>query len=590
MQRVWDLRKAGLGLLMGLGSESRSPTFVEDTAVRVEDLPDYVLEFQEILDRHNTSCVFYAHASVGELHLRPVIDTTRPEGLQTLKEIAQEVSQLVKKYRGSLSGEHGDGRARSPYIETVLGSEMVKLLRQVKEIWDPEYRFNPGKIVNPGPIDENLRFSPDYKKPDVETVFHWRPEDGFDSALELCNGAGVCRKLAESGGTMCPSYHATREEKDTTRGRANLFRQLFSGRQADAFSSEELKEALSLCLSCKACKSECPANVDMAKMKAEFTHGWHQKNGISIAEKFFGRPEKLYPLASAFSPVVNALNRSAFVKKIFEWTAGIDSRRNLPGFASQPFHKWHQKHAGRENPAHGNQVVLLVDIFSNYHEPEIAISAYRLLTSLGYHVMVPGIWPTGRPQLSKGLLNDAREICRENISRFTPFAEMNIPIVGLEPSELLTLRDEYRDLCDKEQIDRANEIADNSYLIEEFLLSELDENSLEIGNGRKVYVHGHCHTKALVGNEPLLHLLKKTGFEPIELQTGCCGMAGSFGYEKEKFEVSMQIGEQVLFPALRKLPNDALICAPGFSCRHQISDGTGMKAKHPAEILSDFLT
>ena len=241
MTRVWNLRKAGLGLLMGLGRKSPSPTFVEDTAVRVEDLPDYIAEFQQILDSHNT-CVFYAHASVGELHLRPVMDTMKPEGIQTLKEIAGEVAALVKKYRGSLSGEHGDGRARAPYIETVLGSEMMPLLRKTKEIWDPEYRFNPGKILDPKPIDSDLRFSPDYKRPDVPTVFNWRKADGFDSAIEQCNGAGVCRKLAESGGTMCPSYHATREEKDNTRGRANLFRQLFSGKQKEAFKSEELKE------------------------------------------------------------------------------------------------------------------------------------------------------------------------------------------------------------------------------------------------------------------------------------------------------------------------------------------------------------
>ena len=589
MQRVWNLRKAGLGLLMGLGSESRSPTFVEDTAVRVEDLPEYVREFQEILDRHDTSCVFYAHASVGELHLRPVIDTTQPDGLQTLKKIAEEVAGLVKKYHGSLSGEHGDGRARSPYIATVLGSEMVALLRQVKEIWDPEYRFNPGKIVGPKPLYENLRFSPSYKKPQIDTVFHWRPEDGFDSAMELCNGAGVCRKLADSGGTMCPSYHATRDEKDSTRGRANLFRQLFSGRQADAFKSSELKEALSLCLSCKACKSECPANVDMAKMKAEFTHGWHQKNGVPMADKLFGRPERFYPLASAFSPIVNTLNRMFPVKKLFEWVAGIDSRRDLPEFASQSFQKWFQQNGNQHEPAHSKQVLLLVDIFTNYHEPQIAVSAFRLLRSLGYHVIVPGIWPTGRPQISKGLLDDAREICRENIQRFTPFTEMDMPIVGLEPSEVLTLRDEYRDLCDKSDLDLVNEIAENAFLLEEFLLSELDETSLQIGNGRKVYLHGHCHTKALVGNEPLMELLKRTGFEPIELQTGCCGMAGSFGYDKDKFDVSMQIGEQVLFPVLRELPADALVCAPGFSCRHQIADGTGMSSKHPAEILEQNL-
>jgi len=586
MRRVWDLRKAGLGLLMGLGSENRSPTFVEDTAVRVEDLPEYVKEFQVILKRHNTSCVFYAHASVGELHLRPVVDTMTEEGLNTMKSIAQEVADLVKKYRGSLSGEHGDGRARAPYIETVLGKEMMPLLRRVKELWDPDYRFNPGKILDPKPIDTDLRFSPEYKKPVVDTTFNWRKEKGFDSAVELCNGAGVCRKLAESGGTMCPSYHATRDEKDTTRGRANLFRQLFSGKQQDAFKSEELKEALSLCLSCKACKSECPANVDMAKMKAEFMNGWHKENGSTIDETFFGHPEKFYPIASFFAPLTNFMNRQKPVKKILQKVAGIDEHRNLPEFASHTFYKWYQKRENEFVQPGKKQVVLLVDLFSNYHEPEIAKAACQVLSRLGFSVIVPGIFPTGRPQISKGFLDEAKEICDTNIQRLIAFADQEIPIVGLEPSEILTLRDEYIDLCSDYLLTKANTIADNTFLWEELLATELAAGKIEKpGQNKKVYVHGHCHTKALVGNDPLIQSFKLLGFDPVELQTGCCGMAGSFGYEKDKYEVSMDVGEQTLFPQLRKMNAESEICSEGFSCRHQISDGVGKKAKHPAVIM-----
>ncbi len=587
MRRVWDLRKAGLGLLMGLGSENRSPTFVEDTAVRVEDLPDYVKEFQEILKRHNTSCVFYAHASVGELHLRPVVDTMTEAGLKTLKSIAQEVADLVKKYRGSLSGEHGDGRARAPYIETVLGKEMMPLLRQVKELWDPHYRFNPGKILDPKPIDTDLRFSPEYKKPNVDTSFNWRKEKGFNSAVELCNGAGVCRKLAESGGTMCPSYHATRDERDTTRGRANLFRQLFSGKQKGAFKSEELKEALSLCLSCKACKSECPANVDMAKMKAEFMNGWHQENGATLTETFFGHPEKFYPLASFFAPLTNFINRQKPIKKLLEKTTGIDARRNLPEFAHQTFYKWYQKNENQIVQPDRKKVLLLVDLFTNYHEPEIAKSACHVLNRLGYSVIVPGIFPTGRPQISKGFLGEAKEICEKNIHRLSPFVDREIPIVGLEPSEILTLRDEYTDLCSEDLLPKSKAITTNTFLWEEFLATDLATNKFEnFGNGKKVLVHGHCHTKALVGNDPLIQSFKLLGFDPIELQTGCCGMAGSFGYESDKYEVSMQVGEQTLFPQLRGLEGtDAEICSEGFSCRHQIWDGVGKKAKHPAVIM-----
>lgn len=590
MRRVWNLRKAGLGLLMGLGSDNPSPTFVEDTAVRVEDLPDYILEFQQILDSHNTSCVFYAHASVGELHLRPVLDTTTKEGIQTMKEMAQEVADLVKKYRGSLSGEHGDGRARAPYIETVLGSEMMPLLDRVKKLWDPENRFNPGKITNPKPIDTDLRYHPEYKRPDVETVFNWRKSGSFAAATELCNGAGVCRKLAESGGTMCPSYHATREEKDNTRGRANLFRQLFSGKQKEAFESEELKEALSLCLSCKACKSECPANVDMAKMKAEFMNGYHQKNGTTAAERFFGRPEKLYPLASFFGRFTNFINRQAPAKMVFEKMFNIDARRNLPDFAPQTFKSWFKKHEEEYNQEGKKPVLLLVDLFTNYHDPEIAIAACKILKSLGYSVMVPGIWPTGRPQISKGLLEEASKICHENIKRLTPFADLGIPIVGLEPSELLTLRDEYTDLCSSEELAKATLIANQSFLWEEFLATELVASGTKnIGKGKKVQLHGHCHTKALVGNDPLLQAFKLLGFDPVEMKTGCCGMAGSFGYEKDKYEVSMEVGEQTLFPAIRSFENSTEICAPGFSCRHQISDGVKRTARHPAVIMAEAL-
>ena len=590
MTRVWNLRKAGLGLLMGLGRKSPSPTFVEDTAVRVEDLPNYIAEFQKILDSYNTSCVFYAHASVGELHLRPVIDTMKPEGIETMKEIAGEVATLVKKYRGSLSGEHGDGRARAPYIETVLGKKMMPLLRQTKEIWDPEYRFNPGKILDPKPIDSDLRFSPDYNRPVVPTAFNWRKTDGFDSAIEQCNGAGVCRKLAESGGTMCPSYHATREEKDNTRGRANLFRQLFSGQQKEAFRSEELKEALDLCLSCKACKSECPANVDMAKMKAEFMNGYHKENGTTAGERFFGQPEKLYPLASLFAPITNFINKQAPTKAILEKAFGIDSRRNLPEFASQTFKSWFKKHEEKYSVKGARQVVLLVDLFTNYHDPHIAIAACNVLRSLGFSVMVPGIWPTGRPQISKGLLDEASEICEENIRRLYPFAELDIPIVGLEPSEILTLRDEYTDLCSDETLKKTQKIADNSFLWEEFLVAELAASeAIDLGNGKKIQLHGHCHTKALVGNDPLMQAFRLLGFAPEEMQTGCCGMAGSFGYQADKYDISMQVGEQTLFPKVRAFDETTTICAPGFSCRHQITDGVQRTAKHPAVIMAEAL-
>lgn len=588
IQQVWELRKAGLGLLMGLGSNDRTPSFCEDTAVRVEDLPDYIEEFQQLLDRFDTRCVFYAHASVGELHLRPVIDTQTREGVQKMKAMAEEIAVLVQKYRGSLSGEHGDGRARSPYIEKVLGPEMMPLLQQVKELWDPKYLFNPGKIIQPEPIDAGLRFSPSYKRPDLETRFNWRKEGSFADALELCNGAGVCRKLADSGGTMCPSYMATHNEKDSTRGRANLFRQLFSGRGREAFTSEELKDALDLCLSCKACKSECPANVDMARMKAEFMQGWHRENGITLSERFFGQAGKVYFLAARFPNISNRLLQTPVIKEVLYHFANIHRERDLPEFSPEPFHRWYNKNH-TVKPAQ-RKVVLLTDLFTNYHEPSIARSAYRVLHSLGYDVVVPGIRQTGRTQISQGLLGEAEKLANNLVPKFYRWAKQDIPIVGLEPSEILTLRDEYPDLCEEALLDKAKKVAEHSYQFEEFIVQHT--SSLP-GTGKPatpVYLHGHCHTKALTGDGPMEKALALAGYRPVNLDTGCCGMAGSFGYEADHYDVSMEIGNLVLFPAIDELPADALICAAGFSCRHQIKYGTGKNALHPAELIAQSLS
>lgn len=626
IERVWELRKAGLGLLMGLGSKGRTPTFCEDTAVRVADLPDYVDDFQKILDKHESSCVFYAHASVGELHLRPVINLQKPEGIIKMKAMAGDIADLVRSYRGSLSGEHGDGRTRAPFIEQVLGSEMMPLLRKVKEIWDPHNIFNPGKIVNPAPMEADLRISPSYIPPDVTTHFNWRKEQSFANALELCNGAGVCRKLAASGGTMCPSYMATREEKDSTRGRANLFRQLFSGRQQEAFNSEELRDALDLCISCKGCKSECPANVDMARMKAEFMQGWHEEHGLSLNDRFFGYAATLYPLAARFPRLANWLMRRTAVKNLLEEYLDIDTRRNLPSFANQPFSKWFQRrrqqdttgnaklsrsqnqpsslaeatsiistttHTGPGARGKRGKVILLVDIFTNYHEPEIAKAALQFMEAAGYEVVVPDFHELGRPQISKGMLKQAKQVLDHILPRLSGYAKQNLPIVGLEPSEILTLRDEYLDLCDEDQLKDAQDVASHTYTFEEFateILEKREETLAPDDSRQKVYIHGHCHAKALIGNKDLREILNKVGFEAEMMDTGCCGMAGSFGYEKEHYKVSMDIGEQRLFPALRKASDEALVCAPGFSCRHQIKDGTGRKAYHPAQLLAKALT
>lgn len=593
INQAWELRKAGLGLLGGLGADEKSPSFCEDTAVRIQDLPAYVRDFQNLLNKYNTHCVFYGHASVGELHLRPVLDIQTEKGVQKLKDMSVDIAQLVAKYNGSLSGEHGDGRVRAPYIKTVLGEEMLPLLKKVKEIWDPNYRLNPGKIVDPKPIDEDLRIAASAEQPTADTHFKWRKEGGFSEAIDLCNGAGVCRKLAENGGTMCPSYMATKEEKDSTRGRANLFRQLFAGKGPDTFKSEDLHDALDLCISCKGCKSECPANVDMARMKAEFMQGWHENNGISASERFFGQAGKMYPLASLFPKLTNWFINTGLGKDLLHQLFNISPKRSLPTFAEQTFMQWHKKSAERtENNASSKpRVALLIDIFTNHHAPRIGKAAYHVLQSMGYHVIIPEVHRTGRPLFSKGMVEHAKNILDTNLPKFSAYAQQNIPIIGLEPSEILTLRDEYLDLCDDEQYKTADKVGKNSFTFVEFVSNNLSKQNedLPASNGQKVYLHGHCHAKSLVGQGPLVEALTLAGHSPEVIQSGCCGMAGSFGYEADHYDVSMDIGNLVLFPSINKTKDDALICAPGFSCRHQITDGTERHAYHPAELLERIL-
>jgi len=591
MNRVWELRKAGLGLLMGTWAESRTPEFIEDTSVRVEDLPKYIEEFEALMTSYGTHSVYYAHASVGELHLRPELNLTTRDGLEKMKSMAIDVAKLVKKYRGSLSGEHGDGRVRAPYIRYVLGDEMMPILAEVKNIWDPKGLLNPGKIVDAKPMDSDLRFYPEEKLPPFDTVFNYRTEGNFMALVDKCNGAGVCRKLAESGGTMCPSYMATREEQDSTRGRANLFRQIFRGERIDAFSSPDLKKGLDLCLSCKACKSECPANVDMAKLKAEFTQGWHEKNGATLSEHFFARSELVFPLASAFSGIVNYMNRKPVTKEIFKTLFKIHPERNLPEFAAVTFEKWFQNRTNKNET--GPPVLILVDLFMNYNEPNIGIAMVTVLEKLGYRVIITKPTQSGRTHLSKGFVKDAKKITTKNIRLLSPYTHKGIPIIGQEPSEILTLRDEYLDLCDESDLNDAKSIAGSTFMFEEFILQHLNHYPEHVdyfvAGKKEVHVHGHCHAKALVGMKPILDLFKTLNIDSVNLNSGCCGMAGSFGYEEDHYDVSLRIGEATLFPKIRAMDENAEICAHGFSCRHQISDVVKRKSHHTAVILADHL-
>ncbi|MCH8556925.1 MAG: FAD-binding protein [Balneolia bacterium] len=594
MKRVWDLRKAGLGLLMGLSADSRTPTFAEDTAVRVEDLPAYIRAFEALMKKHETHCVFYAHASVGELHLRPAIDISKEEGVQKMERMAAEVADLVQSFRGSLSGEHGDGRARAPFIRLVIGDEMVALLEKIKHIWDPENVFNPGKIVHPKPMREGLRFSPDEKPVQPKTIFKWQGEGGFSEALDLCNGAGVCRKTHHSGGTMCPSYMATLEEKDSTRGRANVFRQLFKTRNAEAFESEEIRDALSYCLSCKACKSECPANVDMARMKAEFMQGWHNIKGVNFATRFWTNPFPFLKLGALMPRISNAIAKSSAGHFVLEKLAGLHPERPLPAFATQSFSAWvKQNYSGfNRNREAQPEVLLLVDPFTDLHRPEQAIAAMKVLHRLGFNLRKPLVASTGRTYISGGRPAEAVKVLNQLLPNLAETARRGFWIVGLEPSELLTLRDEATDL--RLQVSGADIrlVASKSLLFEEFIDRFADDAMMSRhfrAGGASVLVHGHCYVKALTGTSALNRTLRKAGYQPEEVDSGCCGMAGSFGYRKETFTLSQTIGEQRLMPAIRKLDEGKAICAHGFSCQHQIKDGAKKTALHPAELLESVM-
>ncbi len=597
-EAVWDLRKAGLGLLMGIEGDVKPVTVVEDTAVAVDVLPDYVREFSKVMESYGTACVYYAHASVGELHLRPELNLKDPEDVEKFCGIAEDVADLVKEFRGSLSGEHGDGRVRSPLLERFYGAEIMELHREVKRAFDPKGIFNPGNIVDPPPIDEGFRFEPGRPTPQLETYFHWRNERGLVRATELCNGAGVCRRRAESGGTMCPSYMATLEEKDSTRGRANAFRRLLTESGArEVFTSDELGAALDLCLSCKGCKSECPASVDMAKMKAEYLQQRYDREGTPAQAKLFGNFGKMSRMGAIWPWFANLMLSLWLTSWILERWFGVAPQRDLPKIAPRSFDKLFREYRrDHPEPADGEVVWLYVDPFTDFTEPEVGMAAVRVLEAAGHRVERFGIRDDGRTYLSKGMVDEARRLLERQLDGVARDLEEHAgrAVVGLEPSALLTFRDEALDLVGEDYHDVATRLAERAFLFEEFVArkmstGEWEETLFEREGAGTAVLHGHCHQKALVGTKPTEEALEAAGFTVQTLATGCCGMAGSFGYEADHYEVSMEIGELVLFPALRSLDGQQELVAPGTSCRHQIVDGVELDARHPAQVLADRL-
>jgi len=617
VKRIWSLRKAGLGLLSNLPGDEKAVAVIEDTAVDVEDLPEFIIEFNRILDKNRMFCVHYAHAATGELHLRPIINLKTHEGKAQFRLIAEEISALVKKYKGSLSGEHGDGRLRGEFIKEQIGEHNYRLIKELKEVWDKENIFNAGKIVDTPPMDEFLRYFPGQQTPAFKTMFRFKDQDILQHA-EQCNGSGDCRKSHLSGGTMCPSYMATKNERDTTRARANILREtLTRSDKMNRFDSEEVKEVLDLCLACKACKAECPSNVDMAKLKMEFLHQYYQDNGVPLRSWLIGNYPRLNKLAALLPGAYNFIFKNNGLRKIANTLVGFHPKRTMPLLSDTTLKAWFRKEYGHVAGEGERKVYLFLDEFTNYNDVEIGKKAVQLLVKLGFSVIVEDHADSGRSYLSKGLLTKARELANANVHLFrdkmglpasleassavSPVRALHatpvptpIPLVGIEPSAILTFRDEYPELVSEHLAESAAELAKHVFTFEEFIGSLVDRKVLDASlfteEKRLVKLHGHCQQKAvssMIPGKKMLGLPKN--YEVQLIPSGCCGMAGSFGYEKEHYDISMKIGELVLFPTVRQQPEEVIIAAAGTSCRHQIHDGTHRRALHPIEILWDAL-
>lgn len=589
---VWKVRKVSLGLLMSIRGDHKPIPFIEDAAVPVEHLAEYVARIDAFCRDLGTEVAYYGHASAGCLHVRPLIDAKRAAEVAKLPEITSFSVELLRGWGGSLSSEHGDGRARSWINERFFGPDLYRLYQRVKRTFDSDNLLNPGTVVDAPPMTESLRFGAGYGTVEIDTQLDFSADQGFARAVEMCNGAGVCRKL--TAGTMCPSFMVTREEEHSTRGRANLLRAALSGAlPAEELTGDRMAEALGLCIQCKACKAECPSSVDMAKIKTEVLAQRHAVHGVSWRDRIFGDVARWSRLGSGMlGPVLTALGGSRLGKAVLAWL-GVARERSLPPFARRTFRRrWKQLEAegggGAEAPR--GPLVLFVDTFSEHNHPEVAMAAAEVFAACGYRVETPRFGCCGRPALSKGLVGHARELARRTVDRLAPWAERGVPIVGLEPSCLLTLRDEYLDLLPDDPA--AKRLAEHVTTFEEHLagLAEVGEElpfARQGGDDRpgKVLLHGHCHQKALVGTGAAVAALSAAGYQVEEVDSGCCGMAGSFGYEAEHYDISLAMAERRLLPAVRDADEETLVVAAGTSCRHQIADGTDRRALHPAEAL-----
>jgi FAD/FMN-containing dehydrogenase/Fe-S oxidoreductase len=589
-QAVWEIRAQGLNIMMSMKGDGKPVSFLEDCAVRLEDLADYTDRLTRIFEKHGTYGTWYAHASVGCLHVRPVLNVKQELEVKKMRAIAEEAFAMVREYKGSHSGEHGDGLVRSEFHEAMFGSRMVRAFEEVKDAFDPQGLFNPGKIVRAPKMDDRslFRFQPDYRQLPIETALDWSEWGGFAAAAEMCNNNGACR--ARDAGVMCPSFRATGDEQHLTRGRANTLRLVLSGQLGpDALVSDDMRETMALCISCKGCKRECPTGVDMARMKIEFLHHYRKRHNLTGRDRLIAYLPRYAPYAARIAPLMNARNRIPSLARLGERRLGLSARRKLPEWSARPYR------GGTSGS--GRKVVLLVDTFNRYFEPENARAAERVLRGAGYCIVSPDPANNrplccGRTFLTAGLVEEARCEATRVLDALAPHVAAGTPIVGLEPSCLLTLRDEFPALLPGAA---TKALAAGAQLIEEFIESERDAGRFELAltpmNGRTALLHGHCHQKAFATVGAAVKALQLIpGLTVGTFEATCCGMAGSFGYEAEHYEMSLKIGELDVLPKMRAATSDTLIAANGTSCRHQIADATGREARHLVRVLDDAST
>ena len=599
---ILEFRRKGLGIYATIRGRQKPQAFIEDAAIPPEHLPEYIPEVQEVCRRHGADVVLYGHASVGVIHLRPLLDLKTSEGVERYRKISEETFELVKKYGGSWSGEHGDGLIRSYKNRELFGDTLYEAFREVKRAFDPHGLLNPGKIVDAPPLDENLRYGPDYPNDPTDTVFDFSASGGFLGAIEMCTGVGACRKTTT--GTMCPSYMVTLDEDHSTRGRANVLREAITGKMPGGLTSDEVFDVLDLCLECKACKAECPSRVDMATLKSEFLQHYWDERGAPLSARAIGNVATVAPLAQKLAPVANALLPLAPVRWAMEKAVGVDRRRVLPSYARQDFGTWFRRRgaAGRRPdradseastsgtsadaspPANDATVALFADTWTMYNAPGVGRAATEVLEALGYRVELVPYGCCGRPLISKGFLRQAKERAKRNVERLQGWVDRGVPVIGLEPSCVTAFQDDYRSLVPGEATDR---VADHVKMIDQFLAKAWTTGAIRPDDAfekrdEKLLLHGHCQQKAVIGTAPTKALLGWVATDVHEVDSGCCGMAGSFGYSHH--EISMKSGERRLFPAVRAHAGETVAC--GFSCRHQIADGTGKASQHVVEVLA----